>query len=503
MGRRGALVAVSLLALTSGLASASPAKQGGIFLVGSPGASVQIDPQLSYVSTGWWLEYATAAKLYNHPDKAGQAGGLLRPEVARGFTVSNAGRTYTFTIKKGFRFSDGRPVTAKNFAYAIKRAQDERLGSPARSFIEGAWSAGTVRGKLVIHLSSPDAELLSKLATPFFQATSTKLPPSSEVTSGYPSAGPYYFAENEVNTLTSLRRNRYYRGARPHHLAGVDVRWNQANKVSPGFDQSPVPASAAQSLGEHFGVNKTRFWVKPLACVGWVAFNDDNGVFAGNPALRKAVNWALDRTAYAEAAGPYAANPWTHLLSPITPGSVTAKNKQPYAVRPNLEKARALAAGHMGDGKLVIAYRLSGSSPAQAQIVRQNLIELGFDPANIRMDPRPGSNVYGPEPPLLYDLAVGVGWCTDIDGYSDLEYVVASAHLSGYEQKLERVERLKGTARLQALGKLDLEITRDAAPVAAMRTYNQLFFFSNRVDPRSLVYQPVYQSFSIPALSLK
>src|SRR3954453_20873598 len=122
---------MALLALTAGLASGAPGKQGGIFGVGTTGASVQIDPQLSYVSTGWWLEYATAAKLYNYPDKPGQSGGLLRPEVASGFIVSNAGRTYTFTIKKGLRFSDRSPVAAKNFAYLINRAQNEQLGSPA------------------------------------------------------------------------------------------------------------------------------------------------------------------------------------------------------------------------------------------------------------------------------------------------------------------------------------------------------------------------------------
>ncbi len=95
------------------------------------------------MTTAWWLEYATAAKLYNYPDKPGQAGGLLRPEVASGFAVSGDGRTYTFTIRKGFRFSDGAPVTAKNFAYAIKRAKDPDLASPAAAFItRGALSAG-------------------------------------------------------------------------------------------------------------------------------------------------------------------------------------------------------------------------------------------------------------------------------------------------------------------------------------------------------------------------
>src|SRR3954468_12753382 len=121
MAGRGVLTGMALLALTAGLASGAPGKQGGIFGVGTTGASVQIDPQVSYVSTGWWLEYATAAKLYNYPDKPGRAGSELRPEVATAFAVSGDGRTYTFKIRQGFRFSDGTAVTAKNFAYAIDR----------------------------------------------------------------------------------------------------------------------------------------------------------------------------------------------------------------------------------------------------------------------------------------------------------------------------------------------------------------------------------------------
>ena len=41
------------------------------------------------------------------------------------------------------------------------------------------------------------------------------------------------------------------------------------------------------------------------------------------------------------------------------------------------------------------------------------------------------------------------------------------------------------------------------APVAVTRTYNNRYLFSNRVNPKSLVYQGIYQDFSIPALALK
>ena len=36
-----------------------------------------------------------------------------------------------------------------------------------------------------------------------------------------------------------------------------------------------------------------------------------------------------------------------------------------------------------------------------------------------------------------------------------------------------------------------------------MRTYNSRYFFSDRVDPKSLVYQGIYLDWSIPAIALK
>ena len=72
-----------------------------------------------------------------------------------------------------------------------------------------------------------------------------------------------------------------------------------------------------------------------------------------------------------------------------------------------------------------------------------------------------------------------------------------------FRRELDAASRLAGTARLRAFGRLDLEIMRRLAPVAVMRTYNNRFFFSDRVNPQSLAYSGVYQDWSIPALRLK
>jgi peptide/nickel transport system substrate-binding protein len=525
---------VGLLA-TAQLAGASSPRYGGIFRVGTTGASVQIDPQLAYVSTAWWLEYATAAKLFNYPDKAGAAGAKLVPEVASGYQISKDGRTYTFTIRKGFRFSDGTPVTAKSFQYAIDRAANHDLASPAAQYItdpNGANIVGAkdvndgtakhVRGvvakgdRLTIRLTKPDASFLTELATPFFQATSTKLPLTKDVETPYPSAGPYAFTRNDANLITSLRRNPYWKRGpgrlRPRKVAGVDVRWNlneqaafeqvKANQL----DEGPLPSGEVQGIANRYGVNKSRFWVRPFPCLGYVALNRNRGVFK-NVAVRQALNWAVDRAAFAAASGAYSASPWTHLLPPGFPASITAPKLQPYAVTPRLAKARKLALGRLGTGKITIGYRFPGTiNAAQAQLVRRDLVRLGIKSSRITMKPFSAVDLYDAMGKRNTDLDMGVslGWCgdvTDPDPAPLLGLFVGGN--KKYARKLAAAKRLSGPARLRALGKLDLEVTRDLAPVVVMRTYNTLFFFSSRVVPRSFVYSRVYSDLSIPALALK
>ena len=525
----------TVLLAAAQLAGASADRRGGILRVGTIGASVQVDPQLAYITTAWWLEYATAAKLYNY-----RPGGKLVPEVASRYKVSNGGKRYTFFIRKGFRFSDGAPVTAASFKYAINRAANKDLASPAAQFITdivGARAvtdgrAADVRGvrargnRLVIDLVNRNPQLITVLAGPFFQATSRQLPLDREVVNvrsmnDLPSAGPYAFALNDVNTKTSLRRNPYWtRGpgrTAPRNLDGVDVIWNLGElsafeMVERGeLDEGPIPSGEEQGLAGRYGVNTTRFWVKAGSCVGWIAFNNSQGLFHRNVQMRKAVNWALDRTDYSGTG--FARTPWTHLLPPGSPGSITKKSLQPYSTRADLAKARQLAAGHFKDGTITVYYRSSGTiNTAQAEVVKRGLIDLGFDPAKITMKGFTGGNIYtaiavrGSD----FDLAVSLGICSDYPqgpadaflplGVGRQPFFPDSAR---YRAKLAAASRLRGPARSKALGELDIWLMKNIAPFAVMNAYNNRYFFSERVDPRSLRYHAVYQDWSIPALALK
>ena len=323
------LVTGASLLVASSFASAAgnsgELKKGGIWRAGTTGASTQIDPQLAYVTTAWWLEYATAAKLFNYPDKAGPAGSKLVPEVASKFAVSNGGKRYTFTIRKGFKFSDGKPVTANSFKFAINRTANHDLASPGAQFImdptgtnivgakavndgNGTNVSGVqVKGnKLIVNLTRGDGTFMSKITMPFFQATSSKLPLTKEIVNvsgnDLPSAGPYYISRNAPDDLTQLRQNKYWTpGAgrnRPRNIAGLDYKWNLNEQT--GFnqvkanqlDEGPLPAAEVQGVANQYGVNKTRFWSKSQNCTGYLPLNTANSLFKNNLPLRQAVNYA-------------------------------------------------------------------------------------------------------------------------------------------------------------------------------------------------------------------
>jgi peptide/nickel transport system substrate-binding protein len=548
------LVAGASLLVAASLASAkgnAPAlKKGGVYRIGTTGASTQVDPQLAYVTTAWSLEYATAAKLYNYPDKAGPAGSKLVPEVASNFKVSNGGKVYTFTLRKGFRFSDGKPVTAKNFKYAIDRTANKALGSPGAQFItdsngtnivgaqavnagNGTHVSGAIaRGnKLIIKLTKPDGTFMAKITMPFFQATSLKLPLTKEVVnvSGQtlPSAGPYYFSRNVVDQLTSIRTNKFYKRGpgrtRPHNLSGVDIQWNlneqtaYTQTLANQLDEGPIPAANVQDVRNRFGVNKGRYWHLPVNCTGYLPMNMARPLFGGNTKLRQAINYAVSRKDYVDQAGLDAGSPWSHLLNPGVPGWLKT---QPYPLKaPNITKARQLA-GNVGSKDINVWYRSSGTiNPAQAQIVKRDLQRMGFSENNIHMKGFSGADIYtamgvkGNDA----DMGVNMGWCSDYpDPYDWLNILLYGGGIQAdnnvnysymnvpkWNAKLAKAAKLTGPKRLTTYGKLDIDITKQVAPLVAERTYDSRYLLSNRVNTKSLVYQGIYQDWDWAALALK
>jgi ABC-type oligopeptide transport system substrate-binding subunit len=317
-------------------------------------------------------------------------------EAAAGFPlISDGGTTYTITVKPGFKFSDGTPVTAANFAFAINRALQKAMQTPAIQFMGGivgasavysgkAFTASGVQAhgdKLVIKLDAPDGGFTAKLATPFFQAIKTDMPIDPKGVSVYPSAGPYYIAARDKSRVT-LKRNPYYAGSRPANADTIQINVGvnptqslaQVKAGDADYDMTGVPASANADLGATYGVNTPGgpYHVTPLNTVWYIALNTSRAPFK-NVNLRKAVNFAADRPAMSAAQGSHAAAPTDQILPPHVPGF---RDAHIYPLDgPDYARAESLAGNSCGMVKLWSFN--TGFGPAIANIFKANLEQIG------------------------------------------------------------------------------------------------------------------------------
>src|SRR5689334_4523912 len=57
------------------------------------------------------------------------------PALAKSWTVSPDGKSFTVKLRKGVKFSDGRPLTADDVVFSFQVYQDEKIDSPNRELL--------------------------------------------------------------------------------------------------------------------------------------------------------------------------------------------------------------------------------------------------------------------------------------------------------------------------------------------------------------------------------
>jgi ABC-type transport system substrate-binding protein len=517
-----AVAAVTLAAVLALGSAQTPAvgsvgyevREGGDFRISMVGSAAfdHIDPALAYAGTSWAILNTVCATLMAYPDKPPPAGYMLVPGVAKAHPrVSKDGKTWTFSLRSGFRFSDGEPVRASAFARAINRTLAPGVASPGAQYTQAivgaedvqSGKAQTARGvdargnTLVIRFKRPVPDFPAQTTMPFFCAVPPALPADPEGVGAFPGAGPYFVADYRPDERIVIQRNPHYGGKRPHHVDRflVDLRATSPEQVLDeiergdadwGFASNPILFDPARGLAKKYGVNKSRFWVEPGLDFNGYALNTSRRLFRNNPRLRQAVNFAIDRAALEGAGGQGQLT--DQYLPPTMPGF---RDADIYPLdRPDLREARALAHGHTRSGKAVLYTFDFDQRVVLARILARNLAKIGLD-VEVKGLPAKAFKKRSLRPGEPVDIVL-FGFGPDyIDPYSYLNLFFESRFIGAtnaarldspsYDRLLRRAARLQGKARARAYGALDVRLARHAAPIAATAFLNDAALVSSRV----------------------
>jgi ABC-type transport system substrate-binding protein len=532
----GLLVAAAFAGSTSpskaSKSGSAEAKRGGTLRINLSETDFEfLDPALSYDAPGWQVLYSTNMTLLNYPDKPGAAGARLTPEAAASFpTVSKDGKTYTFTVRSGIKFSDGSPLTAASFKRAIERAADPNQGSPAIAFLHHVVGADarnenkaksvsgvTANGqKLTVKLTQADPTFLAEIAMPFFAGVKPNMAIDAHGINVYPSAGPYRIVSRDVGRQVLLERNKFYKGSRPSNadrivisvLTDMAQSFLQVKAGQADYDMAGLPPTAHQELFNSYGVNKSRYFVNPGPNITYLALNTSRPAFS-NVNVRKAVNYAIDRPASLRVGGLLAGRRTDQILPPSIRGFQDAKL---YPIK-GADPAKAKQLAGNSNAEVTILHTTSLTSVARAQVLQFNLRQMGLQ---TKLKPQPFAVAIKTAGTKGSDFdAFLIAWFADYpDPYDFINVLMDGDNIQdannsnysylnnkAYNSRMHAAAKLSGNARYEAYGKLDVDLMRNLAPWAPLHNGNTREFISSRIT--NYIYHPVYAAAILNALAVK
>ncbi len=280
---------------------------------------------------------AIAAKLYNGLVRLDDGLGIA-PDIARKWSISEDGLRYTFLLRRGVRFTNGREVKASDFKYSFERVLDPSTRSPntwvfdkvagAEEFLKGR--AGEVRGfkakgdyVFEITLKRPFSPFLSMLTMPpAYVVPREEVEKQGADFSNRPSGtGPFTLKEWLPDRELLLARRHDYFGGRSR-VKGIAYRIIAEDLTAVtefmlgNLDVIALPATAYARFKNDEKWSKYILSREGLNTY-YLGMNSSRPPF-DDPELRRAVSYAIDRekilNTFYEGRGRLAEGPVPHLL---------------------------------------------------------------------------------------------------------------------------------------------------------------------------------------------
>ena len=326
-----------------------------------------VDPQLSYTVEGWEVLWNTYVPLLTYSHQKGEAGTSVVPGLAKDMPeISPDGKTYKLTLRPNMKYSDGTPIKASDFTYAIKRLFKANSGGSVfyegivgtKEFADGKADtisgivADDASGAVTITLDKPNGTFTNVLGLTFAAPVPPTTPLDKDSTNTPPaSSGPFMITKVDAPNSLIMERNPQFKtvkdaGATEVADAQVDkitVTQNKNNSAQVtgveqnqiDYMQSPPDADRLSEVKAKFGdrfrlensINTYYFWMNNKTA----PFNDIR--------VRQAINYAIDPEALNRVFGGRL-HPTQQILPPGMPGYDEFK----MFPGPDMNKAKALLA---------------------------------------------------------------------------------------------------------------------------------------------------------------
>lgn len=375
------------------------AKQGGSIVMTYKDDVATLDPAIGYDWQNWSMIRSLFDGLMDYVPGTTD----LRPGLAEKYEISEDGLTYTFHLRVGVKFHNGREMTADDVKYSLDRVTLPATQSPGSGFfgsIKGydamvGGTATSLAGVTVvdpltvkIELSRPDATFLHVMAINFASVVPKEAVEAANGDFGKMPVGTGAFKMKEWTLGQSLvfeRNTDYWRAGEPY-LDQITYEFGQEPIVAllrlqngeidiPG--DGIAPAKFAEVMGDP--AQKARVVTGDVLHTGYITMNVTAAPF-DKVEVRRAVNMAINKTRIVQVVNNRAV-PATQPLPPAMPGYTKDYAGYPFDVE---GAKKLLADAGFPDGFETDLYAMNTDpNPRIAQAIQQDLAAIGIK-ANIQ-----------------------------------------------------------------------------------------------------------------------
>ena len=394
-----ATAAAAMLACSAGAALAATPKDTLVLAFGFDDI-ITMDPAEAFELSAGEIMGNTYDRLLrldiNDPSK-------LVGDVAKSWTVSADGKTYTFELKPGLKFASGNPLTAEEVAYSLQRAVmlDK---SPAFILTQFGFSKANVKDK--IKAASPTVVTLEtdKAYAPTFVfncltanvagIVDMKLVQSKEVNgdwgyawlkTNYAGSGPLKLREWRANEIVALERNDNYYGTKSK-LARViyrHVKESATQRLLLEKGDIDIARNLSPQDIAALSANKdVKLTSTPKGTVYYISLNQKNPNLA-KPEVREALKYLVDYDAIGDT---LIKNIGVVNQNFLPQGLLGASKDKPYKLDVAKAKALLAKAGLPNGFKVTIDMRtiqpVQGITEAFQQTAKQAGVDVEIIPGD-------------------------------------------------------------------------------------------------------------------------